>query len=341
MKELEIEISGRVQGIGFREMIKRFAIKNGIRGFVANRDDGEVYLIAQGKKDSLNSLLNWITSNPGFSKIESMQYNWRNQIKTYESFDIVRKDPFLKEQAKNFINLTKHIFRLNKKDAPIHLAIIPDGNRRWAKEKGMKSEMGHYKSASLSNIKAIIKEAEKLGVRYFSAWAFSTENWKRSKEEINAIFELVEDVLKSLIEEASQNNIKVKHIGRKDRLPTRLIKLFEKAEKVTEKNTGITLLLCLDYGGRDEIVRAVNSLIKKGKKIEEKDMENELYTSGIPDVDFIIRTSGEKRTSGFMPFQAAYAELYFSEKYFPDFTPEDLRKAIEEYSRRKRRFGGN
>ena len=148
--------------------------------------------------------------------------------------------------------------------------------------------------------------------------------------------------LNELIEDTQTNNIKIRHIGRKDRLPKNLLKAIIDAEKRSEQNTGITLLVCLDYGGREELVKAVNELVKKGKKkISEEDILNELYTVGIPDVDFIIRTSGERRVSGFMPFQSVYAELYFTDKYFPDFSAEDLKKAIEDYSKRKRRFGGS
>ncbi|MEK6888943.1 MAG: polyprenyl diphosphate synthase [Nanoarchaeota archaeon] len=342
VRELEIEIHGRVQGLAFREMTKRFASKNEIKGFVANKDDGSVYLIAQGEKNKLGELLKWINSSPGFSKVESLRYNWRNSIKDYEGFEILRKENFFKEQARNFLNLGKYLLNLKSKNVPVHVAIIPDGNRRWAKEKGMSSEIGHYKSASLTNIKSLVKEADKLGVRYLSVWGFSTENWKRSKQEIEAIFGLVRSALNELIEDTQTNNIKIRHIGRKDRLPKNLLKAIIDAEKRSEQNTGITLLVCLDYGGREELVKAVNELVKKGKKkISEEDILNELYTVGIPDVDFIIRTSGERRVSGFMPFQSVYAELYFTDKYFPDFSAEDLKKAIEDYSKRKRRFGGS
>ena len=175
-----------------------------------------------------------------------------------------------------------------------------------------------------------------------SIWGFSTDNWKRSKQEQEEIFNLISSGAEKFIKDAQKNKIRFRHIGRKDRLPKKLLSLLEKLEEMTKDYTGFSVQLCLDYGGRDEIIRSINKLLKsKTKKIDEKDFEKYLDTNDLPDPDLIIRTSGEKRTSGFMPYQGTYAELYFSDLYFPDFGPKELRKAVKEFGRRNRRFGGN
>lgn len=341
MKELEIELNGRVQGIGFRQMILSWAKKNNLRGYVTNRDDGSVYLLVQSENGALQKFLNWLSASPGLSNIQSLRYTWRESISKYEGFSINRKGNFLKEQFKNFVNLGKSFFK-SSGVVPVHVAIIPDGNRRWAKERGLNSEMGHYKAGSITNIKSLINESKSLGIKYMSIWGFSTENWKRSKKELEAIFKLVNDTLLALMEDAKINHMRFKHVGRKDRLPKYLIKTLNEAERFTKNNAGIMLSLCLDYGGRDEIVKAVNDIIKSGKKkINEQELRKYLYTQDLPDPDLIIRTSGEKRISGFMPFQSVYSELYFTDKYFPEFSASDLRKAVEEFGRRQRRFGGS
>ncbi len=225
---------------------------------------------------------------------------------------------------------------------PKHVAIIPDGNRRWAKSKGLKEIAGHEKSAEKSNIIALLEEAHKLKVEYVSIWGFSTENWKRSKLEVNFLFSLMRKVIKELKEYILEKNVKFTHVGRKDRLPSELSADILKLEEESKNNSGLKLQILLDYGGRDEIIRAVNKIIKSKKQnLDEESFKEYLDTKTLPDPDLIIRTSGEMRTSGIMPYQSVYSELYFTEKHFPDFKPEDLRKAIEEFSLRQRRFGGN
>lgn len=341
-KELEIEVNGRVQGVAFRNTVRRYCEKNGINGFVVNKDDGNVLILVQAEKKVLENFLGWINGSPGFSYIESLRYNWRTGVKKYDDFKIIRKDNLIVEQAKNFFNLGKYLVGRGKLKVPTHLAIIPDGNRRWAKQKGLHAEFGHYRAANVSNVKSLIGEARNLGVKYISFWGFSTENWKRNDKEIEAIFDTVLNLVKGFRKNESENKFRFIHIGRKDRLPKALKDELTFIEEESKDNKDFTIVLFLDYGGRDEIARAINKIIKSGKKkIEEKDIENYLDTKGIPDPDFIIRTSGEQRLSGFMPFQAIYAELYFTDVLFPDFDAKELRKAVEEYSRRKRRFGGN
>ena len=225
---------------------------------------------------------------------------------------------------------------------PVHVAIIPDGNRRWAKERGLEILRGVEKSAKFSNIISLLDEADRLGIKYLSLWGFSTENWNRSKTERDFIFELVFRSIENLKEYTKKKKIRFKHIGRKDRLPIKVIEALEDFEKNTKKNNGLNVQFLLDYGGRDEIVRAVNKILKEGKKeINDGDFKQYLDTRDIPDPELIIRTGGEKRLSGLMSYQNAYAELYFIDTYFPDFDASELKKAVEWFSSVQRKFGGD
>ncbi len=225
---------------------------------------------------------------------------------------------------------------------PNHIAIIPDGNRRWAKEKGLPAIAGHKKGAEITL--NIARHARKLGIKTLTFWAFSTENWTRTAEEIQGIAGLGDIFFKPYVNEAIRDHVRITHLGRKDRLPGNLKKYMEQAEEKTAHFDEYFLNLAFDYGGRDEVVRAVNKIIEKGSKIKEVTEENfgdflDTSNSPYPNPDIIIRTSGEMRTSGLMIWQAAYAEYFFLDKYYPDLQPEDLDKIVEEYSNRQRRFG--
>jgi len=223
-----------------------------------------------------------------------------------------------------------------------HLAIIPDGNRRWAVAKGLVSTMGHYKAGAVDNLLVLMRGAKELGVEYLSFWGFSTENWKRDVVERKAIFDLILKSVDGLRKVAVKEGIRFRLIGRRDRLPEGLISALEGLEKETYDYSSFNVQLLLDYGGRDEIIRGVNKLLGEGvKSVDEAGFSEVLDSAGVSDVDMIIRTGGEKRLSGLMPFQSVYAELYFCDKMFPDFGVEDLRGAVEEFGRRKRRFGGS
>ena len=222
---------------------------------------------------------------------------------------------------------------------PGHVAIIPDGNRRWARKQGLSASFGHYQAGGVQNVISLIDECERLGVKYLTFWGFSTENWKRNDVEVDAIFQLVLRAVPQLRSTAQRKGLRFLHVGRRDRMPKRLVKALELLERETEGNTGLTIQLALDYGGKDELLRAVRKL--KGKKrITEEDIDGALDTAGVPDVDLVIRTSGEQRTSGLMPWQTTYAEWYFVDMFFPDFGPRELREAVEWFGRRVRRFGG-
>ncbi|MEK7597368.1 MAG: polyprenyl diphosphate synthase [Patescibacteria group bacterium] len=223
----------------------------------------------------------------------------------------------------------------NKNYLPKHVAIIPDGNRRWAKEKGKPTTEGH-RYAAQTTLPNLINELIKLEIKYFTFWALSTENLiGRTKEELSHLFNLIRISLKSKYKEFKEKKIRLKIIGNLIKLPEDLQKEAYKITKETMNNKKITIVLGLNYGGRDEIIRA----IKKGKKVTKENFSDYLDTAGIPDPDLIIRTGGEKRLSGFMLWQSEYSELYFSDLYFPDFTPKELEKAINSYSERQRRFG--
>jgi len=347
MNGKEILIFGRVQGIGLRRRIKKFAEENMLKGFVRNEEDGSVRIIVHGNEKSIKKFIEWLEANPRFSKIENIIVSEKKVLKKYDNFFIEKKDSFFIDQFKSFFNLFKYSFNNfenSNNKIPIHIGIIPDGNRRWAKLRRLKKTAGHEKSAEYSNIFSLFDEARKLGVKYISIWGFSTENWKRDDEEKKVIFDLILKILKKMKKDCDKNKIRFRHFGRKDRLPKKLVKKILDMEKETKNYSDFNVNLCLDYGGRDEILRAVNKILKFNrdrKKINEKTFSEYLDSKKIPDIDLIIRTSGEKRTSGFMPFQSVYSEFYFVKKPFPLFNKKDLRKAILDFGKRKRRFGGN
>jgi len=225
---------------------------------------------------------------------------------------------------------------------PKHIAIIPDGNRRWAKEKGLTAFEGHRQGFNQS-IK-IGEKSRKIGIKILTFWAFSTENWKRTKEEIFYLMNLYYQMIERNIKEALKDKIRIIHLGRKDRINNKLrLKIIE-AEEKTKNFNKYYLVIALDYGGKDEIIRTVNKINQSRiniNNLSEEKINQFLDTKDLPYPypDLVIRTSGEMRTSGFMIWQTAYSEWIFHPKYFPDFNPNDLEKCIEEYKKRKRRFG--
>lgn len=217
---------------------------------------------------------------------------------------------------------------------PKHIVIIPDGNRRYAKKNLLPYQFSYRKAKD--TLKQIISVCNKEGIPYITFWGFSTENWKRSDNEKNILFELLDKTLTEYLEKLPQ--FRIIHIGRKDRLPEQIITKLNKLEKLTSKTLGLTLVLALDYGGQDELLRAMSKL-KTKKNITAKDIEEQLDTKDLPNPDLIIRTSGEKRLSGIYPWQSAYSELYFCNCYFPEFNKQELYKALFNYQNRKRNFG--
>ncbi|MBD7910444.1 isoprenyl transferase [Clostridium cibarium] len=228
---------------------------------------------------------------------------------------------------------------------PEHIAIIMDGNGRWAKAKNLPRAMGH--KAGVETIRRVIKEGDKLGVKYMTFYAFSTENWKRPKEEVSALMKLLVQYLRQEIGELDANGVLINVLGDLSRLPRECIDEIKRAKERTKNNTGIVMNFALNYGGRDEIIRAtkeVAAAVEKGEiaidDIDGRTIEKYLYTANMPDPDIIIRPSGEQRLSNFLLWQCAYSEFWYSNINWPDFTEKDLRMAIYDFQNRDRRFGG-
>jgi len=228
---------------------------------------------------------------------------------------------------------------------PQHIAIIMDGNRRWAKQRNLDVRLGHKKGAE--NLEMLVKYCNKIGIKYLTVYAFSTENWKRTKEEVGALMLLLQNYLDIFAKTADSDNIRIKMLGNREGLSEGLLKKIDNTVEKTKNNTGLTLNVAFNYGGRDEIVKAVRKIaldVKENniniEEINEKLISENLYTNDIPDPDLMIRTSGEIRTSNFLPWQLVYSEFYFTEKLWPDFSKEDIDNAILEYSKRNRKFGG-
>ena len=227
---------------------------------------------------------------------------------------------------------------------PAHIAIILDGNGRWAKAKGLPRKAGHIQGAK--NVEIICEEAYKLGVQYLTVYAFSTENWNRPQDEVDALMQLLRNYMKTCLKTAAKNNMCVRVIGDKSRLADDIKASIAQLEEASKDNTGLHFQIALNYGSRDEIRRAVKSIAQKATQgeisvdeISEEMITNELDTMGIPDPDFMIRTSGEQRISNYLLWQLAYAEFYFTPVPWPDFSKEELVKAIEVYQNRDRRYG--
>ena len=228
---------------------------------------------------------------------------------------------------------------------PQHIAIIMDGNRRWAREKGIETKEGH--KAGAENLEEIAKYCNTLGVKYLTVYAFSTENWKRSKEEVTALMILLKNYLKKFAKNANKENIRINVLGDISTLEPGLKKSIEEAMERTKNSTGLTLNIAFNYGGRNEITNAVKNIALKVKnnelnidEINEELVGMHMYTEKQPDPDLLIRPGGELRTSNFLPWQLVYSEFYFSDKYWPDFKNEDLLEAIQTFNKRNRKFGG-
>ncbi|OGE08717.1 di-trans,poly-cis-decaprenylcistransferase [Candidatus Curtissbacteria bacterium RIFCSPLOWO2_01_FULL_42_26] len=223
---------------------------------------------------------------------------------------------------------------------PNHIVIIPDGNRRWAKKRGLAPIYGHKRG--LEAALKVVKGSRNLGVKVLTLWGFSTENWKRPDKEVGYLMKIYLAFFKKHMKELVKDGVRFKWIGRRDRVPEALRRILENLEKMTARNKSYFLNIAIDYGGHEELVNAVRKIISKKLKpsqISEELISQNLETAGLPDPELLIRTSGEMRTSGIMPWQTAYTELFFSKLMFPDFSVTELRRAISDYSHRQRRFG--
>lgn len=232
---------------------------------------------------------------------------------------------------------------INDLKIPQHVAIILDGNGRWAKSKGMPRNYGHMQGSK--NVEIICEEAYKMGINYLTVYAFSTENWARPKDEVDALMKLLRNYMKTCLKTAEKNRMCVRIIGDKSGIPDDIVDTINKLEEATKNNDGLHFQVALNYGSQDEMLRAMNNILNDTQngvregKITKEEFETYLDTKGIPAPDLLIRTSGEQRLSNFLLWQLAYSEFYFTQKHWPDFTKEELLKAVEAYNKRNRRFG--
>ena len=233
---------------------------------------------------------------------------------------------------------------INKQNLPKHLAIIMDGNGRWAKQKGLLRAIGHENGTK--SVRITVESCAKLGIENLTLYAFSTENWNRPKLEVNTLMKLLVHSLKNELKTLQDNNIRLNSIGNLEKLPKSILKELNEVIEITKNNSRMTLTLALSYGSREELINVVKNVSDKVKNniisvdsIDESIINQHLYTHNLPDVDLLIRTSGERRISNFMLWQICYAELYFSDVLWPDFKENDLYEAIVSYQKRERRFG--
>lgn len=348
LKTIEINVRGRVQGVDFRRSAAHFANSLRLTGLAENLPDGSVRVVGQGTEDELEELLKWCQRGSILAKVEGMDYRWYEDDKTYEKFQAVRAGSIIKDQVRSFLNLGKkitndmfHDFSNQKElNVPNHVVIIPNGNRRWAKERGMKTWKAYWHVQN--KIESLIDTARELTIPHLTVWGFSTENWKRCDEEVQQLMKVFETTVDRFKDKFHEDQIRFHHLGRKDRLPENLRNKLIALEDETKNYEGRSINIAIDYGGRDELLRAVDNALKSDKTtITEEEFSSLLDTKGLPDPDLIIRTAGEKRLSGMMPWQSIYSEYYSSNAFFPDFTIEHFQQAIMEYSSRKRTFGGD
>lgn len=234
---------------------------------------------------------------------------------------------------------------IDLENLPKHIAIIMDGNRRWAKARGLTTKDGH--KAGSKNLDNIATFCNEIGIKYLTVYAFSTENWKRTQEEVSALMFILKANLDSMLRKLDLKNIKIRVIGEKENIPPDIQKKIDKLVEKTKNNTGLVLNIAFNYGGRAELVHSTKVIAEKVKSgeiniedINEKLISDSIYTAGQPDPDLMIRTSHELRTSNFLPWQLTYSEFYFPDKHWPEFGREDLIEAIKVYQKRNRRFGG-
>jgi len=228
-----------------------------------------------------------------------------------------------------------------EEQVPTHIAVIMDGNGRWAKQRGLPRLAGHR--AGTENIRAIVSECSQLGVRYLTLYAFSTENWNRPSLEVQGLMQILSEFIDRETQALHEQEVRLRHLGRLEGLSERLRRKVHNAVDLTKQNTGLTLAIAFNYGGRTDIVDAVRAIVEEGvraEQIDEQLISEALSTHGMPDPDLLIRTSGEARISNFLIWQCAYSEFWFTPIFWPDFRPEHLRQAIRDYGQRERRFGG-
>jgi len=336
-QRLHIWVSGRVQGVFFRKHVLHAAEKlHSVRGMVQNLTDGRVEIIAEGDKNDLIEVLRAAEQGSPMSSVKGVQYEWQTARNEFAKFEIIKsKQGYIADKLAAAEQMM-HNF-LDKKSVPQHVGIIPDGNRRWAKMQSKTTAEGHQ--AGAENMQRMLEALCDAGVKYTTIWGFSTENWKRTEVEVAALMKIFERYLYELRETAHKKQVRIVHFGRKDRIPGAVLAAIQQIESETAHYDEHYLGLALDYGGRDELLRAITKAQQTGSDITETAIDAALDTGDFPDLDLVIRTSGEQRLSGFMPWQSVYAEIYFAAEMFPDFDAAALQRALADYALRKRRFG--
>jgi undecaprenyl diphosphate synthase len=348
MYKVSILISGRVQGVGFRVFVEKTAKELGLTGFVENMDTGEVYTEAHGEKQRLQKFILKVSDGPSLSKVEKVFFEWGSYDEKIKEFELKRNQSgMIKDQVSAFLNLAKKTFlSLHSQDSknslpiekfPKHLVIIPDGNRRWARLRNLPTLNGH-RVGIVDRFYEIVNYFADSPMEVLTLWCFSTENWNREKEEVEYLMKLFIEVVGNFEKKFLESKINFRHLGRKDRLPKEVLEKISDLEEKTKNFTRKTICLALDYGGRDEIIRAIKKIGNKDN-LNAENFGDYLDTKSLPDPDYIVRTSGEFRLSGMLPWQSTYSEFYFTEKHFPDFGVNELNKALYEFQDRKRRFG--
>ena len=336
---ITIILLGRVQGVMLRRGIKARADTLGLSGFAENKEDGTVRIVAEGSRERVQELLDWCYEGTKLANVHGLEFHWGAPYLSRAGFFIIRRGNYIVDKLAALKNLSKEIHETSHMPLilPKHVAVIPDGNRRWAKERSLSTFQGHKKG--VENSVNLFNEARRLGIPYFTWWGFSTENWNRSNQEIKFLMQIFKNYLEKLKKKLREEEIHFRHFGRRDRLPRPVILLLSELEKLTNGFSKANLGLALDYGGRDEILRAVKKIESAHESVSEETLENALDTGDFPDPDLIIRTSGEQRLSGFMPWQGTYAELYFAKENFPAFGVSEFQVALADFGNRKRNFG--
>lgn len=343
-KRIHILASGRVQGVFFRASAKRVADTHGLTGYARNLPDGQVEIVAEGDESGLRALLDWCYRGSLLANVDGLSFDWRDAIGEFQTFQVSRSDgSLIVDQVHAMTNLGRRV--LNKVDrkveevvhkVPKHVVIIPDGNRHWANEHGEPFWKGYQEG--MERTKELLRAGSEAGIPHMTLWGFSTENWSRPEEEVGWLMKAFTQAVTDLRSELIAQKTSFRHLGRKDRLSPELAHGISELERETAHFTDKTFSMALDYGGRDEIVRAAQKASEQGV-LDDKSLSQALDTVGLPDPDLIIRTSGEQRLSGIMPWQGVYAELYFTPLHFPDFTADQFSIALADYAGRQRRFG--
>ncbi len=330
-------VTGRVQGVFFRNAAKKVADQYELVGRAKNLKSGEVEIVVQGEEVPLRRFLDWCYRGSFLAKVEALSFKWEEPVQNLVSFSVERQGSnIIEDKLLALKSLSKKVFNEPVK-VPGHVVVIPDGNRRWARENNLAVWRGHQKG--IDRVVDLLRQMKKAGVKFLTVWGFSTENWDREKQEIDKLMEIFGTALKKFGKEAVEQKIGFHHFGRTDRLPKGLIAGLERLKEDTHGFNDFHFAIALDYGGRDEMLRAIQKLQSAPGEISEKKMSDALDTNGFPDPDLIIRTSGEQRLSGIMPWQSVNAELYFVPVHFPDFDIVQFQYALQEYSYRERRFG--